>query len=84
MTFWDLIILILGEVLRPFTNEIHNCCEPTLVLPIREYPDEAASSIAQTIERVLTLLTEETFNLQNGLSAEVPLIAYHVTPGLPA
>lgn len=51
---------------------------------MRTYQEEAVSSIARTAECVLSLPTEEIFNLQNGLSAEVPIIAYHITPGLTA
>ena len=51
---------------------------------MRTYQEEAVSSIARTAECVLSLPTEEIFNLQNGLSAEVPIIAYHITPSLTA
>lgn len=48
------------------------------------YQEEAVSSVARTVERVLSLPTEELFNLENGLSAEVPILAYHITPSLTA
>ncbi|KAJ5519362.1 hypothetical protein N7453_001784 [Penicillium expansum] len=47
-----------------------------------EYQHDAASCVAQVVECVLNLPAEEAFNLQNGLGAEVPLTAYHVTPSL--
>ena len=55
-----------------------------IVSKMQAYRHDATSSIAQTIECVLHLPIDEAFNLQNGLSAQVPLIAYHVTPTLMA
>lgn len=80
MAFWDLGVLILAEVFQHSTeNPISN-----LASKIQAYRKDATSSIAQTIEYLLRLPMEEEFNLRNGLSAEVPLIAYHVTPSLMA
>lgn len=80
MAFWDLGVLIFVEVLRPLMDN------PVLdiVSKMQAYRHDATSSIAQTIECVLHLSIDEAFNLQNGLSAQVPLIAYHVTPSLMA
>jgi len=77
MAFWDLGVLIFAEVLQPVTDN-------HLTLEMQSYRQAATASIAQTIEHVLKLPIEEAFNLQNGLSADVPLIAYHVTPSLMA
>jgi hypothetical protein len=80
--FWDLGVLILAEILKPVMNELDYDCGPHWISSMRAYQQEAVSSVARMVESVLTLPTEETFNLQNGLSAEVPIIAYHITPSL--
>lgn len=54
------------------------------ILKVRTCCEEAVSSVTRTVERVLSLPTDETFNRENGLSAEVPLLAYHITPRLTA
>lgn len=51
---------------------------------MRAYQEQAVLSITKTVERVLSLPPEETFNLKNGLGAEVPITAYHITPSLTA
>lgn len=51
---------------------------------MRTYQKEAVSSVTKTVERVLSLPTEDVFNIENGLGAEVPLLAYHITPSLTA
>ena len=51
---------------------------------MRAHQEEAVSSVARTVEHVLSLPTEELFNLENGLGAEVPIFAYHITPSLTA
>lgn len=79
---WDLGVLVLAETLKPFANEICQSSHPELLSCMQPYGQEAASSVARTIDCMLRLPTEETFNLQNGLSAEVPIIAYHVTPSI--
>lgn len=48
------------------------------------YQEEAVSSITRTVESVLSLPPEETFNLKHGLGADVPITAYHITPSLTA
>lgn len=58
--------------------------ELDLISTIHTYQTEAISSIARTVDRMLSIPTEEGFNLQNGLCAEVPIIAYHITPVLTA
>lgn len=55
------------------------------VIPtMRAYQEEAVSSITKTVERVLALPPEETFNRRNGFGAEIPITAYHITPSLTA
>lgn len=80
MAFWDLGVLILAEVFQPPTESPIS----DLASKIQAYRKDATSSTAQTIEYLLKLPIEEEFNLQNELSADVPLIAYHVTPSLMA
>jgi len=58
--------------------------DPHVTSTIRSYQEEAVSSVSRTVERVLSLPTEELFNVENGLSAEVPILAYHITPSLTA
>ncbi|KAJ5893449.1 hypothetical protein N7495_005140 [Penicillium taxi] len=82
MTFWDLGVLILAEELKPFANEINQYCGSEVNARLHTYRSEAALSVPQNIETMLSLPDEEMFNLQNGLSAEVPIFAYHVTPSL--
>jgi hypothetical protein len=79
---WDLGVLVHAETLKPFANKICQTSHPELLSRMQSYGEEAASSVAQTIDCMLILPTEENFNLQNGLSAEVPIIAYHVTPSI--
>ena len=78
MAFWNLGILIFAEILQPLGNS----AIPDLPLKMQACRRDATSSIAGIIERVLQSPVEEAFNLQNGLSVDVPLIAYHVTPSL--
>lgn len=55
------------------------------VIPtMRAYQEEAISSITRTVECVLSLRPDETFNLKHGLGADVPVTAYHITPSLTA
>lgn len=51
---------------------------------MRIYQAEAVSSVTKTVECVLSLAPDSAFNIENGLDAEVPLIAYHITPSLTA
>ncbi|KXG50957.1 uncharacterized protein PGRI_065290 [Penicillium griseofulvum] len=80
--FWNLGIFLLAEVFKKVTQGLDSSVEQEIGPAIREYQRDAASSVAQVVECVLKLPTEEAFNLQNGLGAEVPLTAYHVTPSL--
>ena len=84
MLFWDLGILILAESLSSTMRKDNYLYDPHIISSMRTYQEEAVSSIARTAECVLALPTEEIFNLQNGLNAEVPIISYHITPGLTA
>jgi hypothetical protein len=78
MAFWDLGILTFVEVIQALQDNAIS----DLSAEIQAYRQNATSSIAAIIECVLRLPMDEAFNLQNGLSADVPLIAYHVTPSL--
>lgn len=51
---------------------------------MRAYQQKAVFSVARTVERVLSLPTDDLFNLENGLAAELPLLSYHITPRLTA
>ncbi|KAJ5811594.1 hypothetical protein N7474_007895 [Penicillium riverlandense] len=79
---WDLGALVLAEIMPPFAEEINQSYDSNLIPRISASQKEAATSVSQTIDCMLTLPAEETFNLQNGLSAEVPIMAYHVTPNI--
>ncbi|KAJ5315389.1 hypothetical protein N7476_005696 [Penicillium atrosanguineum] len=78
MAFWYLGVLIFAEILQP----LRTTAIPDLSSKMKTCRRDATSSMADIIECVLQLPVEEAFNLQNGLSADVPLIAYHVTPSL--
>ncbi|KAJ5160069.1 uncharacterized protein N7482_007073 [Penicillium canariense] len=79
---WDLGVLVLADTVQVFAHGLCRYSHPALFSCIQSYGNEAASSVASTIGCMLLLPTEERFNLQNGLGAEVPIIAYHVTPGI--
>lgn len=81
--FWDFAVLILAESVTATINSSYSI-ESHLVSSMHAYQMEAVSSIARTVDRMLSIPTEESFNLQNGLNAEVPIIAYHITPILTA
>lgn len=72
--FWDLGVLILAE----------SIIDTDLISQIQPYRLEAISSVTGTAERLLSLHPEESFNLQNGLREDVPIISYHITPSLTA
>ncbi|KAJ5678054.1 uncharacterized protein N7477_003687 [Penicillium maclennaniae] len=78
MAFWNLGVLTFAEILQP----LENTAIPDLLPTMQSYRQVATYSMAEFIECVLQLPVEEAFNLQNGLGADVPLIAYHVTPSL--
>lgn len=80
--FWNLGIFLLAEVFRKVTKDLDLSIEQEIGPAVWEYQRDAASCVAQVVECVLNLPAEEAFNLQNGLGAEVPLTAYHVTPSL--
>ncbi|KAL4873952.1 hypothetical protein BDV12DRAFT_191819 [Aspergillus spectabilis] len=79
--FWNLGALILVESLLS---------KPTINIPshlsstIHSLQKESIFSITQISQRLLSLAPEEPFNLQNGLAADVPILAYHITPSLTA
>ncbi|KAF4767531.1 hypothetical protein N7455_011302 [Penicillium solitum] len=80
--FWNLGIFLLVEVFKKVIKDLDPSMEQEVGPTVREYQRDAASCVAQVVECVLDLPAEEAFNLQNGLGAEVPLTAYHVTPSL--
>ncbi|KAJ5505027.1 hypothetical protein N7463_007901 [Penicillium fimorum] len=80
--FWNLGIFLLAEVFEKVTKDLPHSVGQEIGPAVREYQRDAASCVTQVVECVLNLPTEEAFNLQNGLGAEVPLTAYHVTPSL--
>lgn len=51
---------------------------------MRSYQEEEVFPVVRTVERVLLIPTEGLFNLENSLSAEVPILTYHITPSLTA
>jgi len=80
--FWNLGIFLLVDVFQRATKDLDDSIEQQSGPIIRKYQQDAASCVAQVVECVLDLPAEEAFNLQNGLGAEVPITAYHVTPSL--
>ncbi|KAL2698389.1 hypothetical protein AAEP93_011099 [Penicillium crustosum] len=80
--FWNLGIFLLVEVFKKVIKDLDPSVEQDVGPSVREYQRDAASCVSQAVECVLNLPAEEAFNLQNGLGAEVPLTAYHVTPSL--
>lgn len=80
--FWNLGIFYFVDVYRTAAEALGTSLEPHTGSIIRGYQKDAASIVAQVVECVLELPGEELFNLQNGLGAEVPITAYHVTPSL--
>jgi hypothetical protein len=80
--FWNLGIFLLVDVVQGVINHLDDSIEQQTGPVIRKYQQDAASCVAQVVECVLGLPAEEAFNLQNGLGAEVPITAYHVTPSL--
>ncbi|QQK45242.1 Fungal transcriptional regulatory protein, N-terminal [Penicillium digitatum] len=80
--FWSLGVFLLAEVFERVTKDLDASIEQEIGPAVWEYQRDAASCVAQVVECVLSLPAEEAFNLQNGLGAEVPLTAYHVTPSL--
>lgn len=49
---------------------------------LRNFQQQAAFSLAQITKCVLDSPIEEGFNLKNGLAAEAPITAYHITPSI--
>jgi hypothetical protein len=80
--FWNLGIFLLDDVFKSASKYLNTSEELQLAPIIREYQREAVLCVVQTVECVLNLPVEEAFNLQNGLGAEVPITAYHITPSL--
>ncbi|PYH43586.1 uncharacterized protein BP01DRAFT_424862 [Aspergillus saccharolyticus JOP 1030-1] len=86
LTFWNLGTLILARTLTPLLlhpPDNRSSHDTITAAQLQALQRTAVISIAQTIERTLTQpSTHDTFNLQNGLSADLPLLAYHITPSL--
>ncbi|KAJ5746005.1 hypothetical protein N7520_011187 [Penicillium odoratum] len=82
ITFWSFGVLVLADALLPFAEEINHFCHPGLFSELQVCRRVAISSIAHIIKNVSSLPSEASFNIQNGLNADVPLIAYHITPSL--
>ncbi|PYH71604.1 Zn(II)2Cys6 transcription factor domain-containing protein [Aspergillus vadensis CBS 113365] len=80
--FWDLSILILAEALA--LSRGSDSVDENIIASMRSYQAEAVASVTKTVEHVLSLPPNSAFNIENGLDAEVPLIAYHITPSLTA
>lgn len=79
--FWNLGIFLLVDIFKHVTKGLDPSIQQEQGLIVREYQRNAVSCVAQVVECVIALPADEAFNLQNGLGAEVPLTAYHVTPG---
>ncbi|OGE53770.1 hypothetical protein PENARI_c007G04682 [Penicillium arizonense] len=80
--FWNLGIFLLNDVFKNASKYLNVSDEQQLAPIIRKYQQDAALCVTSTVECVLNLPVEEAFNLQNGLGAEVPITAYHVTPSI--
>ncbi|CAG8371330.1 unnamed protein product [Penicillium salamii] len=80
--FWSLGIFLLADVYQGATKHLKEEFEQHNSPIIRKYQAQAVSLVARVVECVHDLPAEELFNLQNGLSADVPITAYHVTPSL--
>ncbi|PGH19378.1 hypothetical protein AJ80_04019 [Polytolypa hystricis UAMH7299] len=85
--FRNLVVLTFAEILNPLTDAVcPNGGGPLFSTSeqLRVYQQDAISSVARMVDCLLNSPIDEVFNLENGLSAEVPLLAYHVTPSLTA
>ncbi|ODM18785.1 hypothetical protein SI65_05402 [Aspergillus cristatus] len=71
--FWNFSVLILAESLEATMRD--TSYEPHLTSSMRAYQQKAVFSVARTVERVLSLPTDDLFNLENGLAAELPLLS---------
>ncbi|CAG7958474.1 unnamed protein product [Penicillium salamii] len=80
--FWSLGIFLLADVYQGATKHLKEEFEQHKSPIIRKYQAQAVSLVARVVECVHDLPAEELFNLQNGLGADVPITAYHVTPSL--
>jgi hypothetical protein len=80
--FWNLGILLLVDTFQNVSTHLDDASGQQTSRVIRQYQQDAAYSVAKVVGCVLELPAEEAFNLQNGLGAEVPITAYHVTPSL--
>jgi hypothetical protein len=84
MMFWDLGVLVLAEALKASVTGLDHSFSQGITSRIQAYREESASSVARTMECVLSLPPEETFNLRSGVNAEASIITYHITPSLMA
>ena len=81
MVFWDLGVLVLGQSLKSVLDNADHSLEPLFSM-MQTYQWQAALSVAQTVECVLSLPAKEAFKSQSGLGPDVPITACHVTPTL--
>lgn len=82
LLYWDLSLLILVESLSSATRDndpVYNSVIPT----VRAYQEEVVSSITKTVERVLSLSPEETFNLKKRSWCQDSHNADHITCNSP-
>ncbi|OGM51321.1 hypothetical protein ABOM_000166 [Aspergillus bombycis] len=84
LTFWNLGVFVLTETLKPTMTARDPVCSHSVFSKLQVYNEEAALSVTQIVEYVLSLPFEEIFNLQNGVSAEASVLSYHITPTLVA
>ncbi|GAB1199595.1 hypothetical protein APSETT444_008949 [Aspergillus pseudonomiae] len=84
LMFWNLGVFVLKEALKPTMRGIDPPCSHSVFSKLQAYSEEAALSVTQIVECVLSLPFEEIFNLQNGVSGEASVLSYHITPTLVA
>ncbi|KNG86422.1 hypothetical protein ANOM_005505 [Aspergillus nomiae NRRL 13137] len=84
LMFWNLGVFVLTESLNLPMMGINPPCSHSVFSKLQSYNEEAALSVTQIVECVLSLPFEEIFNLQNGVSGEASVLSYHITPTLVA
>jgi len=82
ISFWSLGVLVLADTILPFAEKINESCDPGLLSRVQLCREVAVSSMSRIIEAVSALPNGASFNIQNSLGPEIPIIAYHVTPSL--
>ncbi|KAE8356371.1 Alpha/beta hydrolase family-domain-containing protein [Aspergillus coremiiformis] len=84
LMFWNLGVFVLTETLKPAMIGFNSPWSCDVFARLQAYTEEATSSVARTVQNVLSLPVEEIFNLQNGMSTEATIFTYHITPSLMA